>query len=42
MAGLTRETVGRTLARFRREGQVHQTDECMTLNHPDQLETLYN
>jgi CRP/FNR family transcriptional regulator len=41
MAGLSRETVSRTLARFRREGQVHQTHDRMTLNHPDQMEIRY-
>jgi CRP/FNR family transcriptional regulator, cyclic AMP receptor protein len=41
MAGHSRETVSRTLLRFRREGLVDQTDERMTLNEPSQLETLY-
>jgi CRP/FNR family cyclic AMP-dependent transcriptional regulator len=41
MAGLTRETVSRLLTRFRREGLVDQTDDRMTLNQPNQLETLY-
>jgi CRP/FNR family transcriptional regulator len=41
MAGLSRETVSRTLLRFRLEGLVDQTDDRMTLNQPAQLETLY-
>jgi CRP/FNR family transcriptional regulator len=41
MAGLSRETVSRLLTRFRREGLIDQTNDSMTLNHPDQLETLY-
>lgn len=41
MAGLSRETVSRTLLRFRREGLVDQTDDRMTLNQPNQLEALY-
>jgi len=41
MAGLTRETVGRLLKRFRREGLVQQNQDCMTLNQPAKLETLY-
>jgi CRP/FNR family transcriptional regulator len=41
MAGLSRETVSRLLTRFRREGQVYQTHDRMTLKHPDQLESRY-
>jgi CRP/FNR family transcriptional regulator len=41
MAGLSRETVSRLLTRFRREGLIDQSNECMTLTHPDQLEALY-
>lgn len=42
MAGLSRETVSRLLARFRREGLVDQTHDRMTLHHPVQLETRYS
>lgn len=41
MAGLTRETVSRLLTRFRREGQVHQLHDRMTLHNPHQLEARY-
>jgi len=41
MAGLSRETVSRLLTRFRREGLVNQTHDCMTLNQPDKLQSLY-
>jgi CRP/FNR family cyclic AMP-dependent transcriptional regulator len=41
MAGLSRETVSRLLTRFRREGLVNQNHDCMTLNQPARLETLY-
>ena len=41
MAGLSRETVGRLLTRFRREGQVQQIHDRMTLTHPNQLENRY-
>ena len=41
MAGLSRETVSRLLTRFRREGLVDQTDDRMTLIHPDRLEARY-
>jgi CRP/FNR family transcriptional regulator len=41
MAGLSRETVSRLLSRFRREGLVDQTDDHMTLLHPDRLEARY-
>jgi CRP/FNR family cyclic AMP-dependent transcriptional regulator len=42
MAGLSRETVSRLLTKFRLEGQVDQIHDRITLNHPDQLETLYD
>lgn len=42
MAGLSRETVSRLLNKFRLEGQVDQIQDRITLNHPDQLETLYD
>ena len=41
MSGLSRETVSRLLTRFRREGQIHQTQDRMTLHHPTQMETRY-
>ncbi|HSY37124.1 MAG TPA: Crp/Fnr family transcriptional regulator [Acidobacteriaceae bacterium] len=41
MAGLSRETVSRTLLQFRREGLVEQTDDRITLNQPSLLESLY-
>jgi CRP/FNR family cyclic AMP-dependent transcriptional regulator len=41
MAGLSRETVSRLLTRFRREGLVTQDHDCMTLNQPDKLQSLY-
>jgi CRP/FNR family cyclic AMP-dependent transcriptional regulator len=41
MAGLSRETVSRLLTRFRSEGLIHQTDNSMTLNHPNELESRY-
>jgi CRP/FNR family cyclic AMP-dependent transcriptional regulator len=41
MAGLSRETVSRLLTRFRREGLINQNHDCMTLNEPAKLETLY-
>jgi CRP/FNR family transcriptional regulator len=41
MVGLTRETVGRLLTRFRREGLVHLTNDRVTLPRPDHLETRY-
>jgi CRP/FNR family cyclic AMP-dependent transcriptional regulator len=41
MAGLSRETVSRLLARFRREGLIEQTDDHMTLNNPIRLEARY-
>jgi CRP/FNR family transcriptional regulator len=42
MAGLSRETVSRLLTRFRREGQLDQNRDQMTLNHPDEFETRYD
>jgi CRP/FNR family transcriptional regulator, cyclic AMP receptor protein len=42
MAGLSRETTTRLLTRFRLDGQVEQIRDCITLNHPDQLETRYD
>ena len=41
MAGLSRETVGRLLSRFRQEGLICQTHDRMTLKRPDQLESRY-
>jgi CRP/FNR family cyclic AMP-dependent transcriptional regulator len=41
MAGLSRETVSRLLTRFRREGQLHQIHDRMTLHHPIQMEARY-
>ena len=41
MAGLSRETVGRLLTRFRREGLIDQSDDRMTLNNPGRLEARY-
>jgi CRP/FNR family transcriptional regulator len=41
MAGLSRETVSRLLTRFRREGQLNQTLDRMTLHHPVQMEARY-
>jgi len=41
MAGLSRETVSRLLTRFRRDGQLNQTLDRMTLNHPIQMEARY-
>ncbi len=41
MAGLSRETVSRLLARFRREGHVLQIHDRMTLTHPIQMEARY-
>jgi len=41
MAGLSRETVRRLLARFRRDGHVLQIHDRMTLNHPIQMEARY-
>jgi len=41
MAGLSRETVSRILARFRREGLVDQSDDRITLNNPGRLEARY-
>jgi CRP-like cAMP-binding protein len=41
MAGLSRETVSRLLARFHRDGQLLHVLNRMTLNHPQKLETLY-
>lgn len=39
--GISRQTVTRILLKFRREGLIEQTREYITLNHPDQLESLY-
>jgi CRP/FNR family cyclic AMP-dependent transcriptional regulator len=41
MAGITRETVSRLLTRFRREGLINKTNDCMTLNQPEKLQALY-
>lgn len=41
MAGLSRETVTRTLTKFRKEGLVAQEGETMTLTRPAEMEELY-
>ena len=41
MAGLTRETVTRTLARFRREGMLVQENGRMVLPKPELMERRY-
>ena len=41
MAGLSRDTVSRLLARFRREGHVLQIHDRTTINHPIQMEAHY-
>lgn len=41
MAGVSRETVSRLLAQFRREGLVDQDSQQIVLHHPDQLENRY-
>ncbi|QHN03962.1 Crp/Fnr family transcriptional regulator [Granulicella sp. WH15] len=41
MAGISRETVTRLLARFRKEKMVQQDGERITLLQPEKMETLY-
>ncbi len=41
MAGLSRETVTRLLAKFRQQGLIEQEGERMILRQPAKLETLY-
>lgn len=41
MAGLSRETVTRTLSRFRREGLLEQDGEAMVLLQPGLMESRY-
>ena len=41
MAGLSRETVTRLLAKFRREGMVKQKGETMALPQPEVMERKY-
>ena len=42
MAGISRETVTRLLTKFRREGLLDQTEQQMTLHHPNRLEAIYS
>jgi CRP-like cAMP-binding protein len=39
--GISRETISRSLTRFRQEGLVDQTNERMTLYNPERLQTRY-